>query len=289
MKSQAGPQFCSFCGQPVGAHAKARIEKNTRGIVLVAVIIVLLMIALFNRLANPSSSNHSSISPSASSKPDPEPTSKTGRSRAPQDRWTRVSNESSMDSSKGVILRLEADNEVKDWLQTNLPTLIIRCTEKKTKVYITTGMAASPEYGHYDEYTVRIRLNDNPPIRALWGQSTDNEALFAPNAIELARRISKSDRMLFEFTPFNSNPVIATFDVRGLSTHLPAVAEACKWSVNADSASGGSKITGPSRQDPTSTRRIRASVDFRRTETIECQAAAQLRYLQACRTRADHP
>jgi len=105
----------------------------------VAVIIVLLMIALFNRLANPSSSNHSSISPPASIKQDLEQTSKTG-SRPRQDRWTRVSNESSMDSSKGVILRLKADDEIKGWLQTNRPALIIRCKEKKTELYITTSI-----------------------------------------------------------------------------------------------------------------------------------------------------
>ena len=60
---------------------------------------------------------------------------------------------------------------------------------------------------------MRVRFDDAGAERQRWSQSTDNEALFAPNAVQMARNIAKAKTLRFEFTPFNASPVIATFDV----------------------------------------------------------------------------
>lgn len=80
----------------------------------------------------------------------------------------------------------------------------------------------------FDRITVRVRLDDNKPATQSWTESTDRKALFSSNAVALAKKIASSKRMIFEFTPFNSNTVTVIFNVEGLSVLLPEIAETCK-------------------------------------------------------------
>jgi hypothetical protein len=43
---------------------------------------------------------------------------------------------------------------------------------------------------------------------------------------------SQTKKLTFQFTPFDANPAVARFDLRGLETHLGKVADACGWSLN---------------------------------------------------------
>jgi len=141
--------------------------------------------------------------------------------------WRVTEEPSQMDGSKTVLLALDADNEIEGWLKKSRPTLIVRCHEGKTDVYATLGVSANPERGRYNEYTVRIRLDDQPATKQTWGSSTDNEALFARNGAALADQISGAKRMLLEFTPFNASPATVEFNVAGLEKDLPKVKAAC--------------------------------------------------------------
>jgi type VI secretion system protein VasI len=144
-------------------------------------------------------------------------------------KWTQTQNTSAMDDSKGVSFYLEAENKIAGWLQRKTPRLIVRCKEKRTDVYIVTGMAASVERGDLDGHSVRVRFDDAPAQRQRWSESTDKEALFAPNAVQMARNIAKAKTVRLEFTPFNASPAIAAFDVSGFQQHLGKVSAACGW------------------------------------------------------------
>lgn len=120
---------------------------------------------------------------------------------------------------------------ISGWLRTYRPSLIIRCLEHKTDIIVLTGMSATPEYGLYNEHTVRIRLDSNKPFKERWGEATNREALFAPRPIQLAKNLAKAKTMLFEFVPFNANPTTITFNVEGLDQHLSEVAKACGWAA----------------------------------------------------------
>lgn len=146
-------------------------------------------------------------------------------------KWIVNTLQSDMDDSHGVDALVAASSPIEAWLKNPTPVLHVRCQERKTEVYVITGTAANPELGLYDKFHVRLRLDKNQPITQVWSGSTDNEALFAPKSIELARRIARSDSLAFEFTPFNASPVIAKFDTRGFGEHLPRIAKACKWKV----------------------------------------------------------
>jgi hypothetical protein len=153
-------------------------------------------------------------------------------SRSPIGKWTRTNGKSEMDDSPVVVLRLRSENVATGWLSRNRTTLVVRCREGNTEVYVVTGMAANPELGAYQQATVRTRLDADPPQTETWGEATSNDALFAQDGVLFAMALARSRTFRFEFTPFNASPVIVTFDVLGLERQLPAVARACNWPTN---------------------------------------------------------
>jgi hypothetical protein len=76
---------------------------------------------------------------------------------------------------------------------------------------------------------VTTRFDGGPPAASYWSESTDHEAVFSPNPIALARKLSKTKLWLVEFTPFETGPVTTSFQTEGLAAILDQVASACKW------------------------------------------------------------
>ncbi len=148
---------------------------------------------------------------------------------SPGGKWAEARQASQMDDTQGVTFHLEAENSVEGWLKRGKPSLIVRCREKRTDVYMVTGMAASVESGDLDGHSVRVRFDDAPAQQQRWSESTDKEALFAASAVQMARSLAKSKTFRVEFTPFNASPAVATFDVTGFDQHIGKVAAACGW------------------------------------------------------------
>jgi hypothetical protein len=158
--------------------------------------------------------------------------------------WQVREERSAMDGSKTVTVLREAENDIQGWLEVKKPTLLVRCKERQTDVYVATGMAASVEYGT-DDHTVRLRFDDGAPITQHWSESTANDALFAPNAVQLARRMAKAKTVAFEFTPFDANPAVVRFNLDGLRPHPDTVASACGWQI-AEETKGEAAHQAPS-------------------------------------------
>lgn len=158
------------------------------------------------------------------------PPTESAPSAVPSDHWRVSQDTSPMDGSETVTLDLDSEDSIQGWVKSEKPTLIIRCKENRTEVYVVTGMAASVEFGT-EGHTVRTRLDDRKPVSQRWSDSTDHKALFAPNPIPLAKRLANAKKLAFEFTPFEASPAIAEFDLTGLESHLGKVASACGWRV----------------------------------------------------------
>jgi type VI secretion system protein VasI len=144
--------------------------------------------------------------------------------------WQIREDKSAMDGTKTVVISRDAENDIQGWLESNRPSLIVRCQERKTEAYIVTGTAANVEYDT-DSHTVRLRFDDGKPITQHWSASTDDKALFAPNAIEFAKNLVGSKLLTFEFTPFNANPAVVHFRLEGLAPYLQKAAAACGWQM----------------------------------------------------------
>lgn len=155
------------------------------------------------------------------------PTTPTGANH-----WQASEERSKMDGSLTVALALNSPDTVQGWLESMRPTLIVRCLEHKTSVYVVTGTAAQPVEGANEQYPVDLRFDEGKPTTQWWSESTDSKALGvweSESAIALGRRLAKAKKLVFRFTPINASPVIASFDLSGLDHLLPKVALACDW------------------------------------------------------------
>lgn len=155
----------------------------------------------------------------------------TGRKKTPE-KWTGgPAGSSAMDDSQTVTYELEAQNVLDGWLSHRIPSLIVRCQEHKTEVYIQTGFPLTSELGRFRRHTIRLRFDDRPAGKELWSESTDNEAIFAPSSVALARRIAKTKRLRVELTPFNSSPQTIEFAVEGFQDSAKELGKACGWKL----------------------------------------------------------
>jgi hypothetical protein len=161
----------------------------------------------------------------------------TAETQGPADNWHVREDHSQMDDTKTAVLSMDSDDEIEGPLGRSKPTLIVRCKEGKTQVYIDTGMAASVEEdfegGPIYTHTVRIRLDQSDAVTEHWSESTDHKALFSSDdGIEFAKHLAGAQTLTFQFIPFDANPAVARFNLHGLDAHLPKVADACGWNVN---------------------------------------------------------
>jgi hypothetical protein len=100
-----------------------------------------------------------SSAPSASSQPpaDSETIHDTPAKQVPPPlggKWEEFGGSSAMDDSKSVSFQLKAEDAITGWLKKETPTLVVRCQERRTDVYLVTGMSASVEYGDTEGHTL---------------------------------------------------------------------------------------------------------------------------------------
>jgi type VI secretion system protein VasI len=202
---------------------------------------VVALLWIVGMLKDASSKNGSAVVASASSQ------------ASAQDKWKVTEDRSPMDDSPTVVLSTDSDDLLSGPVGMIRPTLMIRCRQHKTDIYVETGLAASVETsfdgGPRDAHKVGIRLDDRPAEYKSWLESGDHEALFASDIIyrknssgdiagiqdggivEFARQLGEAKNLTFEFTPFDASPKIIRFNLFGLEKHLPTVAQACGWRV----------------------------------------------------------
>ena len=197
----AAALFTAFCGY-VCVSSKRTLEEARRRAAA----------------ASPSTSP----SPSVPGKPAPTP--------IPSGKWRSESTSSRVDDTSGVILALSAESGIEGWPgKRETPVLFLRCQNKKTEAYIRTGMTPQVEYGMSDEATILLRFDKDKAVRQVASESTDKNALFLRNPVGQIRTMLKHERLLFQFTPFNSNPQETEFDLRGLSNVIEPLRKACGW------------------------------------------------------------
>ena len=145
--------------------------------------------------------------------------------------WGIDRSTSAMDDSVTIKIQTEAIAPVTAWLKQVTPSLRIQCQENKTNVLFIGYTDFAPVLGEYGRASVRVRIDDGKVSDELWGESTDGEAIFAPNPVSLLKRIQDAKTFKVEFNPFNSSLATAEFNLTGLKPRLEEIAAACKWKL----------------------------------------------------------
>jgi hypothetical protein len=135
------------------------------------------------------------------------------------------------DGSKTIAFELTARNDVGVWMKRVQPLLVVRCLARETEVFVAIGSAASIEQ-QADSHTVHLQFDDAEPVAEPWSDSVSSQELYAPDGVTFARRLARAGTLRFGFTPYNSRPVVAEFDVRGFDQLVGLVAGTCGWRVD---------------------------------------------------------
>jgi hypothetical protein len=136
-----------------------------------------------------------------------------------QSRW--ISNR-----RKSAAFELESNQPVAVWMKQVRPTLVVRCIDKRTDVFVYTDSAARIEQQD-ENHTVRVAFDDETGTHERWPDSVEHDALFAPDGQAMAKRLLAARQMRFTFSPHNAAPVTATFEVAGLRELLAPIAARC--------------------------------------------------------------
>jgi hypothetical protein len=149
----------------------------------------------------------------------PESTSAPKWSRTRQSQWAT-------DGSRTIGFEVAAQRDVAVYMDRVRPVLGVRCISRQTEVFVVLSSAPSIENGS-DMHTVRIGLDDEPDVEQRWSESSNLQALFAPDANAFAARMLTARHLRFAFKPFNAPPVTAEFDVHGFDGPLAAMTKTC--------------------------------------------------------------
>lgn len=146
----------------------------------------------------------------------------------PRGEWIVKTETSPIDDSTNVYLYLPANEEIPATLGTIRPTMVVRCKEDHTDVFVNWGV-----YLGLDETRVLHRFDKLPAKTRTWNISTDREATFyrsSRGAVEMVRAMMEHDKLLLQVTPYGESPAMVTFDLRGLTDAVIPLREACHWS-----------------------------------------------------------
>lgn len=127
---------------------------------------------------------------------------------------------------RSVAVEVPSVNKVSVWMRDVRPLLVVRCLRGQADAFVFTDSAALIE-AHTEDHTVRYAFDTEAEARELWPDSTEHDALFAPDGAAFARRLMAARTLSFGFTPHNAAPVTAYFRVSGLGEQLGPAARAC--------------------------------------------------------------
>jgi type VI secretion system protein VasI len=140
-------------------------------------------------------------------------------------KWRVQEGKSLIDDSINVYLTLVADDSVKSGYNTVTPILFVRCAENKTDVYLAWDLFLGT-----DETRMLTRFDDEKAEKNTWSISTDHKAAFFRGSdVDFSKTLMKHEKLLVQITPYGENPVMATFEIRGLSDAIKPLRAACHW------------------------------------------------------------
>lgn len=140
-------------------------------------------------------------------------------------KWLVSTKKSPINDSTNVVLYLSAEESIRSGYNTVTPSLFIRCSEGKTNAYISWDL-----YLGLESTMMLTRLDKESAVTKAWSISTDNKAVFVSGSnVAFAKQLMEHQSLLAQITPYGESPVMANFDLVGLTDAIKPLRDACKW------------------------------------------------------------
>jgi hypothetical protein len=143
-------------------------------------------------------------------------------------KWTAANRDWLLNAKKGAAFEVRSDNKVAIWQAIAQPVLVVRCEAGKMQTFVYTASAIQME-AQDENHSVGVSFDGEPEVSERWADSAEHDALFAPDSVEFAHRLSTSQTLRVSYRPHNAPRAVATFQVAGLSETLQPAAKQCGW------------------------------------------------------------
>ncbi|QDC11359.1 hypothetical protein FHY55_19910 [Oceanicola sp. D3] len=145
--------------------------------------------------------------------------------------WLVSQSESQFDDTPLIVLRLESRDVVRGkYNGTATPSLILRCMENTTSMFINPGGHFLSDIQGYGKVTYRI--DDLKAASWRMSASTDNEVLglwSGSKSIPQIKKLIQGNSLLVRLTPYNESALEFGFDLAGLNEAIKPLRKACNW------------------------------------------------------------
>ncbi|HEK2751515.1 TPA: hypothetical protein SMT72_003554 [Proteus mirabilis] len=143
-----------------------------------------------------------------------------------ESKWGVFKEKSQLDDTETVILSVDGDSAINtSLLGASIPTLIVRCQNNKTQLYVVWGA-----YLGIDDIKVSYRIDKNKAITNWWSISTNNKSSFYNgNTISFIKSMFNKNNLFMQLTPYGENPVNVNFNITGLESKIKPLRNSCGW------------------------------------------------------------
>ncbi len=145
-------------------------------------------------------------------------------------KWLVDEKTNRMTDDKTVVVKLNADNEIRGYIKGVRPALIVRCLEAGLSVYIHADAGINADYGELHRATGRYRFDQDSAERIRFGISDSLDAVFFPDpqAMWIKRLAEHTGQKLHvEIPTYQNGGQIVTFDLAGADVAVGKVLGAC--------------------------------------------------------------
>lgn len=143
-------------------------------------------------------------------------------------KWTVANRDWLLNAKKGAAFEVRSDNKVAIWQAIAQPVLVVRCEGGKMQTFVYTASAIQME-AQDENHSVGVSFDGEPEVSERWADSAEHDALFAPDAVAFAHRLSTSQTLRVSYRPHNAPRAVATFQVAGFAEPLRSAAKPCGW------------------------------------------------------------
>mgnify|MGYP000577880963 CR=1 FL=1 len=141
-------------------------------------------------------------------------------------KWAAYSTVSDFDDTVSYYVSLKSVSEVSIGVYRKVtPVLTVACSSGQLSGFINwfyyLGLGA---------VDARFRFDKNRAYMESWDTYGDHKAMFFPDDVRnLVKRLVAHDRLLVQVAPFSELPVMAEFNIAGLSSHLDEIKAHCHF------------------------------------------------------------
>ena len=143
-------------------------------------------------------------------------------------KWNAANRDWVANAKRGVAFELRAENKVAIWQSIAQPILVVRCEAGRMQTFVYTASALQME-AIDENHAVKLSFDGQPESDERWADSSEHDALFAPDAAAFTRRLADSQTFKISYTPHNASRVVAQFQTHGLSDLIEPAAKQCGW------------------------------------------------------------